>query len=183
MSRAILRDTLVCPACEYWVWETDGWSAAHAGELTGIPARTVQDWRTRGWLTPTIEWPPGSKELFYGLGDLVALRCLRMCLDRGADRRVAREVARELAARPYPWRRLATGDLRVALPLTAEAMARARESEPKGRLAELLLGDEPAELAGDGVTIWPLSEVAAELVKEADAWLAWQGVYRPPPWL
>ena len=185
MSRAILRDTLVCPACEFPVWETDGWSAAHAGELTGIPARTVQDWRSAGFIGPTIEWPPGEGELFYGLRDLIALRCARELLDRRGDRQMASEVAREVAGRPFEWRRLATGEVWIVLPLCREAQARARDTEPQGALAGIRI-EPPSDLpddSDDGFTIWPLSDVAAELVEAADYWHLSYGIDRPPPWL
>ena len=105
-SRSELRAD--CPLCRGTIWDLAGWSAAEAGEITGIPARTVQHWRKTEVFEPSIEWPPGSKRRYYGLGDLVALTCLREALEAGADRPVAIQVASEIADGPIDWREAAT---------------------------------------------------------------------------
>src|SRR5215813_2383818 len=75
-----------------------GWTAPQAAEIAGIPVRTVQHWRTRGFFVSGL--PLGGEEghkpgELYALGDVVALRLIRDVLGLGVDLALAARLARE----------------------------------------------------------------------------------------
>src|SRR4051794_13183079 len=66
-----------------------GWTAPEVSELTGVPKRTLEVWRKDGFFVPAL--PPdvtkhAERELY--LGDVVAVRAMRLLLDVGVDRDV-----------------------------------------------------------------------------------------------
>jgi DNA-binding transcriptional MerR regulator len=80
-----------------------GWSASQAAQLTGIPARTVQQWAVDGLVGPTYTNPAlRIGQPVYTLGDVVRLKLTRDLLDAGVDRPVVTLVNQELATHPQP---------------------------------------------------------------------------------
>jgi hypothetical protein len=75
-----------------------GWSSVEAAELASVPKRTVQDWRKTGFFVPALPaevtgHPQGE---LYSLGDVVALRVMRMLISCGVEREVVARVGEEL---------------------------------------------------------------------------------------
>lgn len=141
-----------------------GWTAPQAAALTGIPTRTVQDWRTKAVVRPSIAVAlhKGGVDDLYALGDLVTLRLVRDFLDlcrahkvsrRTADPIVARFVA-ELAKQKRPhapyvdWRRLAFRGKWLLIPIDADVIA-ATEDDGDGGL-RLLPADVVTEMVNGG---------------------------------
>jgi hypothetical protein len=75
-----------------------GWSSVEAAALSGVPKRTVQEWRKTGFFVPALPegvtgHPQGE---LYSLGDVVALRVMRMLLALGVEREVVARAGEEL---------------------------------------------------------------------------------------
>ena len=75
-----------------------GWSSPEAAVLAEMPRRTVQQWRADGFFVPALPeevtgHPQGE---LYSLGDVVALRVMRMLLALGVEREVVARVGEEL---------------------------------------------------------------------------------------
>jgi hypothetical protein len=75
-----------------------GWSSVEVAELSGVPKRTVQQWRRDGFFVPALPeevtgHPQGE---LYSLGDVVALRVMRMLLTCGVEREVVARAGEEL---------------------------------------------------------------------------------------
>ena len=69
-----------------------------AAELAGVPKRTVQEWRKTGFFVPALPeevtgHPQGE---LYSLGDVVALRVMRMLLAYGVEREVVARAGEEV---------------------------------------------------------------------------------------
>jgi hypothetical protein len=77
-----------------------------AAELSGVPKRTVQDWRKTGFFVPALseEWtghPPGE---LYGLSDVLAVRLMRRLLALGVEREAVARFGEEfLVYEGVPW--------------------------------------------------------------------------------
>jgi hypothetical protein len=77
-----------------------GFSSVAAGELSGVPKRTIQEWRKTGFFVPWLPCEHGGHvhgEL-YGLSDVLTLRVMRTLLDAGAERKVVAWVGETLPA-------------------------------------------------------------------------------------
>jgi hypothetical protein len=67
-----------------------GWTSVEAAELSGVPKRTVQEWRKTGFFVPAlpaVATGHAADEL-YALADVVTLRLMRFLLSVGAEREV-----------------------------------------------------------------------------------------------
>ena len=78
-----------------------GWSSVQAAELSGVPKRTVQQWRKDSYFVPWLdveEWTGHPQGELFSLADVVTLRVMRTLLEAGVDREIVARVGEELPA-------------------------------------------------------------------------------------
>ncbi len=151
------------------------WSAADVGRLTGVPVRTVQDWRSRGQLSPSIPVPPVPVSHLYGLRDLLAVRVAHDLHGQGITQWIRQEVVKELQALDADLRQLARSReaLSLVFPIEEELATQALDQADSG-LTGLFTDDQVEALPENEdppfYFVYPLSKTAVEVADSVDDW-------------
>lgn len=177
------------PQGERW-----GWSAAEAASLIPMPTRTLMNWRTESLVQPTVDLEQLPRPI-YCAGDLLVARMLWDLGEAGVPRSIVSQVGADL----HRWRvedteagflgvrGVAQAGFVVMVPAHPDIVALALEHFPGDGLCSFHEADHAEQLAelGDVVVVYPISDIAAGLVKRIDAWWLRVGTKpdRRPAWM
>ncbi len=151
------------------------WTAADVGRLTGVPVRTVQDWRSRDQLGPSIPVPPIPVTHVYGLRDLLAVRVAHDLHGRGIAPSIRQQVVTEVQALELNIRSIVASPepLGLVFPID-EDLATDTLDQTGDRITRLLAADQINALPENDdppfFHVYPLTTAAAEVVDSVDLW-------------
>ncbi len=153
------------------------WSAADVGRLTGVPIRTVQDWRNRDQLGPSIPVPPVPVTHVYGLRDLLAVRVAHDLHGSRIAPWIRQKVVSELQTIEVDIRSLAGAQepLNLVFPIDEDLATEALD-QAGGDITRLLTVEQTDALPDNTdppfYFVYPLTSAATDVAASVDEWFS-----------